>query len=141
MKLSAAYALLATVASAVSTAKAIPDGPKIFAYDLGGVPVPVVPAIIGILATILVRVIVVTSPGGKKPLRIYNVAVTCLAALGSVVFISDHSLGPGKAFWVGIGCGAAGVTIVEIAKSQFGAAAREGLKTVFQVLYGSKPPS
>jgi hypothetical protein len=132
------YAGAATVASTVSvSAGSLSDGPIVL--PLGGVPIPIVPAIIGILATILVRVIVVTrSPRDGRPLRIYNIAVTLLTVLGAVTYISDHNLGPGSAFWTGIGCGAAGVTMVEIGRSKFLVALREGVRVVYETLNKSK---
>jgi hypothetical protein len=129
------YAGAATVASTVSvSAGSLSDGPMVL--PLGGVPIPIVPAIIGILATILVRVIVVTrSPRTTgRPLRVYNIAVTLLAVLGAVTYISDHNLGPGSAFWTGIGCGAAGVTMVEIGRSKFLSALREGLRVAYETM-------
>lgn len=143
-----AYAALMTAASAVPpqiNQMATQSGPVV--WDMGGVLVPVVPALIGILATLLVRIIIVTSSTPpKRNLRIYNVSVTLLTMLGTGVWITDAQLGPGAAFWTGIGCGAAGVGLIELAKSQFIGAFRAGLRTMFQAMFkgtdsGGSPPS
>lgn len=141
-----AYAALMTAASAVPSINqmAAPSGPVV--WDLGGVLVPVVPALIGILATLLVRIIIVTSSPDRRNLRIYNVSVTLLTMLGTGVWITDAQLGPGAAFWTGIGCGAAGVGLIELSRSQFMGAFRAGLRTMFQAMFksgdnGGSPPA
>ena len=136
----AAYAGVMTAASAVATSKAIPDGPVIF--DLGGISVPIVPALIGVLTALLVRIIVITSPKARpqgRNLRAYNISITLLTMLGTAVYVADRQLGPGAAFGTGLGCGALGVGLVELGKSQLGAALRAGLQTVFSTMFSGSP--
>jgi hypothetical protein len=137
------YAVVITAASVVSTSAAvrppIAAGPVMWA--IGGIEVPVVAALIGVLATLLVRIIVVTSnTRPRRNLRAYNVAVTLLTMLGTATWITDNELGPGAAFWTGLGCGALGVSLIEIAKSQMFAALKAGLRTALAAfLNGGKP--
>lgn len=143
MKIAVAYAATITAASAVGASVATPPGPVM--WDLGGFGVPVVPSVIAVLSSLLVRIIVITSPARRaQNLKAYNVAVTLLAMLGAAVYVTDNNLGPGSAFWTGVGCGALGVGIVELARSQMGSALRAGLRTMFAAMSGGgdneKPP-
>ena len=142
MKTDLANAATVTAASAVSAVAAQANNPVLI--DFLGVPVPFLAALTGIFSALLVRIIVVTSTPPGKNLRAYNVAVTLLAMLGAAVYITDYQLRPGPAFGVGVGFGALGVGIIEIAKSQLGAALRAGGKTMLSALSGAddkKPPS
>ncbi len=128
MKIEVVYAATITAATA-GVSVATPPGPVM--WDLGGIMVPVVPAVIGILAALLVRIIVITSPSRRADnLKVYNIAVTVLTMLAAAVYITDRALGPGAAFWTGVGCGALGVSIVELARSQMGAALRAGMRSI-----------
>lgn len=88
--------------------------------DLWGVLVPAMPIVVGVLSSLLVRIVIITSSPHK--VRLYNVAVTMIAMLGSGTFIADHHYGMGPSFWIGCGFGALGVGIIEIAKSRINAA-------------------
>lgn len=88
--------------------------------DLWGLIVPAMPIIVGVLSSLLVRIVIITSSPHK--LRLYNWCVTLLAMLGSATFISDHHYGMGPSFWIGCGFGAVGVGVVEIAKARINAA-------------------
>lgn len=138
MKIDTVYAVSATAASTVSTTVA-GTGPTV--WNLGGIPVPVVPAFIGVLAALLVRVIVITSPTRRnRELYAYNIAITLLTMLGAGVWITDHQLGPGASFWTGVGCGALGVSMVELARSQLFTALQTGLRSMFSALTAVAPP-
>lgn len=100
--------------------------------DIFGVTVPVIPSLVGVLAVILVRVMVITK--SKPNIWSYNLALTGVCLLGTLVTIVDHRLGPGSSFWVGVGFGALGVGVIEIAKSNFASALRTGLQTMFRAL-------
>jgi len=119
-------------------ATALPsEGPVV--WDLGGILVPVVPSLIGVLAALLVRIIVVTSPHQRaRNLRAYNVAVTLLTMLGAATYITDHQLGPGQSFWTGVACGAAGVSMIELARSQFFSALKAGAQTTLRAMLKTK---
>lgn len=132
-----AYAGVMTIASAVTTAL---PGPV--HWNVGGYLVPAVPAIIGILSALLVRIIVVTktTQPARRNLAIYNWSVTLLTILGAATYITDHQLGPGASFWTGLGCGAMGVGIIELAKSQFLSALKTGMHAVFKAMM-TPPPS
>lgn len=134
----ATYAVAMTIAASVSTAAVRPPPIGPVMWDLGGVSVPVVPALIGVLAALLVRIIVVTSNTRRRNLRAYNVAVTLLTMLGTATWITDHSLGPGAAFWTGLGCGALGVGMIEIAKSQLFTALKTGGVAMLRALTGTR---
>lgn len=138
-----AYAGAMTVASAVSSVMASPHignmtGPLI--WDAGGIPVPIVPSLIGVLAALLVRIIVVTRSIKRRNLRIYNVSITLLTMLATAVYISDRQLGPGASFLAGVGCGAAGVGIIELSRSPFFSAMRVGMQAAFQTMFKGPPP-
>jgi len=136
VRLDAVYAGTVTLASTVA-AMLPEEGPVV--WDFGGILVPVVPSLIGVLAALLVRIIVITSPNQRsRNLGAYNVAVTLLTMLGAATYITDHQLGPGSSFWTGVGCGALGVSIIEIARSQFFAALKAGAQTMFGALLKGK---
>ena len=136
MRTDVAYAGVVTLASTATSVA--PAGPAI--WDMGGIPVPVFPALIGVFAALLVRIIVVTSPRPRpRGLRAYNIAVTLLTMLTAATWITDHQLGAFPSVLTGIGCGALGVGIVELGRSQFMAAIRAGFQTAFSTLSKSDP--
>jgi hypothetical protein len=58
--------------------------------------------------------------------------------LGAATYVTDHQFGPGQSFWTGVGCGALGVTMIEIARSQFFAALKEGGQTMLKAMLKNK---
>lgn len=62
-----------------------------------------------------------------------------LAMLAAFVSIEGNAdIGSAKAFWWGVGYGGMGVGIIEFGKSQFAAALKAGLDTMFKSLAGTK---
>lgn len=92
------------------------------------------PPIIGVSACILVRL-----PLFKFKSWVADVCLTGLATLGTYVTIVDHDIASGSAFWVGIGFGAMGSTIIEIGKSAVTGAFKERFQAAGKILFGIKP--
>lgn len=124
MRTDLAYAAVGTVAAVA---------PEAFIYNAGGVLVPVVPAIIGMISALMVRIAVVTSPSRKSRFfSAYNISITILTMLGAAVYISDNQLTGGQSFGAGVGCGALGVGIIELGRSQFATAFKAAMQTLLQ---------
>jgi len=123
--------------------------PVIWTQDWGGIHVPVVPALIGIVTCLLVRVIVgIGSPSAPPPamrprfLVTYNVAITLLSMIAAAAYISDQKVdGPWPSFLIGLGCGAIGEGFIRIGRTQFAAGLRAGFRAMFEAFYKPPPPT
>lgn len=100
-----------------------------------GLQVPVAPTIVACFAVILVRVLVWT----RTQSALWNLAVCALAMLAAFVTVEGSTLNVFRAFWLGVGYGALGVSIIEIGKSAVGTALRDGLRTVAKGVLGGEP--
>ena len=150
MKLAGVYAVAMTAASSGTLTAVSPiDQPVIWTQDWGGGPVPVVPALIGIVTCMLVRVIVgignpaYPPPADKRPrhLLAYNIAVTLLTMLATAAYISDQKVGgPGRSFLIGLGCGAVGEGFIRLGKTQFLMALKAAGRAMLETLYGAPKP-
>lgn len=99
-----------------------------------GLQVPVAPTIVACFAVILVRVLVWTRT--QSILWTHGCALAMLAAF---VTVEGSTLNVFRAFWLGVGYGALGVSIIEIGKSAIGTALRDGLRTVAKGVLGGEP--
>lgn len=94
------------------------------------------PPVIGVAACILVRL-----PLFKKATWGADACLTGLSMLGTYVTIVDHEIAPGSAFWVGIGFGAMGSTLIEIGKAFVSTAFKERFQAAGKILFGIKSDS
>lgn len=147
MKLAAGYAAAATAASSGVFTAGKANGPEIWTSYVGGIGLPVVPALIGIITCILVRVIVGVGspplPAAIRPRNLitYNIAVTLLAMMGTAAYIADANIsGPGRSFLIGLTCGGIGEGFVRIGRTQFLAGFKAGLRTMIETIYRSRDP-
>ena len=99
-----------------------------------GLQVPVAPTIVACFAVILVRVLVWT----RTQSILWNLTVCALAMLAAFVTVEGSTLNVFRAFWLGVGYGALGVSIIEIGKSAVGTALRDGLRTVAKGVLGGE---
>lgn len=110
---------------------------------LGGVEVvtlPLGPAIIALLVTLLVRLIIMTR-ARKSSVR-FEVLVTALAmvmVLATCDGRSDMTAVSGAA--IGLGYGALGVGIIEIGKSKLGGILGEAFRFILRSMLDTKPPT
>jgi hypothetical protein len=85
--------------------------------DILGSKAPALSMLVGLIAVILTRVMLVsTEPRTKAGWWYYNVSLTILLTLIVFVVILDRHLGPGTAVILGIGTGAGGILIVDAMK-------------------------
>lgn len=77
------------------------------------------------LACLLVRVVVFTE--SKNKLLVYNVAISGIAVLGSIVYTIEYVTGLAAAFGVGLSMGAGAVGLVEFAKSKLLTSIKDGI--------------
>lgn len=100
-----------------------------------GFTVPLAPTFVALLAVVLVRILVWT----KTQSIAWNLTVCALAMLAAFVTVEGSTLNVFRAFWLGVGYGALGVSIIEIGKSAVGTALRDGLRTVAKGVLGGEP--
>lgn len=98
-----------------------------------GLELPIAPTIVAVMAVVLVRILVWTK--GRSVL--WNVSVCGLAALAAFATVEGSDLNVFRGFWVGVGYGALGVGIIELGKSAFGMALRDGLRTTAKGILNS----
>jgi hypothetical protein len=98
---------------------------------LVGLSNPAAPAVIAVLACVLVRIPLING----RTLRA-DLSVTCLAILGAFVTTLDRELGAGQAFWLGLGFGGAGSTLIQVGKSAMGQLIGSRLKDALAVAFG-----
>lgn len=101
-----------------------------------GLTVPIAPTVAACLAVVLVRVLVWT----KTKSVVWNVTVCLLAMLAAGVTVEGSEINVFRAFWLGVGYGGLGVGIIEIGKSNVGAALKAGLQTMAKGILGTAPP-
>lgn len=102
-----------------------------------GLNVPIAPTIVAIVAVLMVRFLIWTS---TRSLR-WNVTLCGLAMLAAFVTVEGSTLNVFKAFWVGVGYGAMGVTIIEFGSGVMNKALTERFSNAFQVLFNIKSKS
>jgi len=78
-----------------------------------GIPWTVV---VAALACVLVRVVIWTE--SKNKLLVYNMAISGIALLGSIVYTLEYVHGLAAAFGIGLSMGAGAVGLIEFAKSK-----------------------
>jgi hypothetical protein len=110
------------VASASSAAYAAEAAAKPETIANSGIPWTVV---VAALACLLVRVVVFTE--SKNKLLVYNIAISGIAVLGSVVYTIEYVHGLAAAFGVGLSMGAGAVGLVEFAKSKLLSSIKDGI--------------
>lgn len=111
-----------TVATLSSTAYAADTAPHPHTVGDTGIPWTVV---VAALSCILVRIVVWTE--SKNKLLVYNVAISGIALLGSVVYTVEYVTGLAAAFGVGLSMGAGAVGLIEFAKSKLLASIKDGI--------------
>jgi len=100
-----------------------------------GMSVPLASAVIGTAACLMVRFAMF-----KRRAFINWTCFTGLSVLGTVVTVSDHDIGPGLAFWIGIGFAAVASSLPSIGKAVMGDLLTERLQAAGRVLFGIKGP-
>lgn len=90
------------------------------------------PVLIGLSAAFLVRVPLIKPKGRLLP----EISFTLLGMLGAFVTIVDQKIGPGPAFWTGIGFGAVSASLAELGKSAMYGAFQERLQAAGRALLG-----
>ena len=106
-------ALFLTVATSTSAAYAAEVAEKGPTVGETGVPWTVV---VAALACVLVRVVIWTE--SKNKLLVYNMAISGIAVLGSIVYTLEYVHGLAAAFGIGLSMGAGAVGLIEFAKSK-----------------------
>lgn len=101
------------VGTASSAAYAAEAAAKPTTIADSGIPWTVV---VAALACLLVRIVVFTE--SKNKLLVYNIAISGIAVLGSIVYTIEYVTGLAAAFGVGLSMGAGAVGLVEFAKSK-----------------------
>lgn len=115
-------AIFLTVATLSSTAYAADTAPDTHTVGNTGIPWTVV---VAALSCVLVRVVVWTE--SKNKLLVYNVAVSGIALLGSIVYTVEYVTGLAAAFGVGLSMGAGAVALIEFARSKLLASIKDGI--------------
>lgn len=115
-------AVFITVASLSTTAYAADTAPTPHTVGDTGIPWTVV---VAALSCLLVRVVVWTE--SKNKLLVYNVAISGIAVLGSVVYTIEYVTGLAAAFGVGLSMGAGAVGLIEFAKSKLLTSIKDGI--------------
>ncbi|SEM40327.1 hypothetical protein SAMN05192583_0063 [Sphingomonas gellani] len=110
------------VATASSAAYAAETAAKPETIAGSGIPWTVV---VAALACLLVRIVVFTE--SKNKLLVYNIAISGIAVLGSVVYTIEYVTGLAAAFGVGLSMGAGAVGLVEFAKSKLLTSIKDGI--------------
>lgn len=99
--------------------------------DMLGVKVPALSMLMGLMAVILVRVMLMSKDfNNTKMFWYYNVSLTILMVFIAFAVIADRQLGPGMAVMVGTGIGASGMVLVDILK--------ESVVSVMRTMIGGK---
>lgn len=96
-----------------------------YSFDLLGVSVPVVTAVVAVLGVVLARPL---SPKGNPPLTLgRNLAVSTILALLALVWVIDSQPGLLFALVVSVGLGFAGFSVIELIGTQIMNALRRGI--------------
>lgn len=115
-------AVFLTVSSLSATAYAADTAPAPHTVGDTGIPWTVV---VAALSCLLVRIVVWTE--SKNKLLVYNMAISGIAVLGSVVYTIEYVTGLAAAFGVGLSMGAGAVGLIEFSKSKLLGSIREAL--------------
>ncbi len=105
--------------------------------SLLGIDFRLAPVVISVLAAFLVRVPLMKMTRANFASEL---TFTLLAMLGAFVTTVDHGIGVGPAFWLGIGFGAAGSSLIEIGKSVMGDAIKARFQAAANALLGLNKP-
>lgn len=125
-------ALFLTVATSTSAAYAAEVADKVPMVGETGIPWTVV---VAALACVLVRVVIWTE--SKNKLLVYNMAISGIAVLGSIVYTLEYVQGLAAAFGIGLSMGAGAVGLIEFAKSKLITGIKEGISNAIK---GSEKP-
>ncbi len=115
-------ALFLTVATSTSAAYAAEVAEKGPTVGETGIPWTVV---VAALACVLVRVVIWTE--SKNKLLVYNMAISSIAVLGSIVYTLEYVHGLAAAFGIGLSMGAGAVGLIEFAKSKLLTGIKDGI--------------
>ena len=115
-------ALFLTVATSTSAAYAAEVADKEPLVGETGIPWTVV---VAALACVLVRVVIWTE--SKNKLLVYNMAISSIAVLGSIVYTLEYVHGLAAAFGIGLSMGAGAVGLIEFAKSKLLTGIKDGI--------------
>jgi len=110
---------VATSTSAAYAAEVAEKGPTV---GETGIPWTVV---VAALACVLVRVVIWTE--SKNKLLVYNMAISSIAVLGSIVYTLEYVHGLAAAFGIGLSMGAGAVGLIEFAKSKLLTGIKDGI--------------
>lgn len=87
--------------------------------DFWGIQIPALSMVMGLVAVILVRVMLMAKEfRNDKSFWYYNVSLTILMVFIAFAIIADRQLGPGMAVIAGTGIGASGMVLVDILKDR-----------------------
>lgn len=120
-------ALFLTVATSTSAAYAAEVADKAPLVGKTGIPWTVV---VAALACVLVRVVIWTE--SKNKLLVYNMAISGIAVLGSIVYTLEYVQGLAAAFGIGLSMGAGAVGLIEFAKSKLITGIKEGISNAIK---------
>lgn len=123
-------ALFLTVATSTSAAYAAEVADKAPMVGETGIPWTVV---VAALACVLVRVVIWTE--SKNKLLVYNMAISGIAVLGSIVYTLEYVQGLAAAFGIGLSMGAGAVGLIEFAKSKLITGIKEGISNAIKGSY------
>jgi hypothetical protein len=115
-------ALFLTVATSTSAAYAAEVADKEHMVGETGIPWTVV---VAALACVLVRVVIWTE--SKNKLLVYNMSISGIAVLGSIVYTLEYVHGLAAAFGIGLSMGAGAVGLIEFAKSKLLTGIKDGI--------------
>jgi len=115
-------ALFLTVATSTSAAYAAEVAEKGPTVGETGIPWTVV---VAALACVLVRVVIWTE--SKNKLLVYNMAISSIAVLGSIVYTLEYVHGLAAAFGIGLSMGAGAVGLIEFTKSKLLTGIKDGI--------------
>ena len=120
-------ALFLTVATSTSAAYAAEVADKAPLVGKTGIPWTVV---VAALACVLVRVVIWTE--SKNKLLVYNMVISGIAVLGSIVYTLEYVQGLAAAFGIGLSMGAGAVGLIEFAKSKLITGIKEGISNAIK---------
>lgn len=115
-------AVFLTVSSLSATAYAADTASE--PHTVGNTDIPWT-VVVAALSCLLVRIVVWTE--SKNKLLIYNIAISGIALLGSVVYTIEYVTGLAAAFGIGLSMGAGAVGLIEFAKSKLLTSIKDGI--------------
>lgn len=88
-----------------------------FMFNVLGMEAPALSMLVGLISVVLTRIMLVSNePKTKQGWWYYNISLTILLTIIVFVTILDKKLGPGVSVVLGIGIGASGILVVDVAK-------------------------